>query len=46
MNKAFVKDDAQPEDDDPADAPEPAIPGGKNYITKPVSYTHLTLPTN
>ena len=34
MNKAFVKDDAQPEDDDPADAPEPAIPGGKNYITK------------
>jgi transcription elongation factor GreB len=33
MNKAFVKDDAQPEDDDP-DAPEPAIPGGKNYITK------------
>jgi transcription elongation factor GreB len=34
MNKAFVKDDAQAEDDDPADAPEPATPGGKNYITK------------
>jgi transcription elongation factor GreB len=35
MNKAFVKDDAQdPDDDDPADAVETAIPGGKNYITR------------
>ena len=35
MNKAFVKDDAEaPEDDDPADGVETAIPGGKNYITQ------------
>lgn len=35
MNKAFVKDDAQdPEDDDPAESVEPAVPGGKNYITQ------------
>ncbi len=35
MNKAFVKDDAEaPEDDDPADSLETAIPGGKNYITE------------
>ena len=35
MNKAFVRDDAEaPEDDDPADNVETAIPGGKNYITQ------------
>ncbi len=35
MNKAFVKDDAEtPEDDDPAEGLEAAVPGGKNYITE------------
>jgi transcription elongation factor GreB len=34
MNKAFVKDDAQQPEDDDLDTPEPATPGGKNYITR------------
>lgn len=35
MSKAFVKDDGDsPEDDDPVDTVETAIPGGKNYITQ------------
>ncbi len=33
MSKAFVRDDSEAEDDD-ADAPEVATPGGKNYITR------------
>ncbi len=34
MSKAFVRDDGDAPEDDDLEAVEPAIPGGKNYITR------------
>ncbi len=34
MSKAFVRDDGDAPEDDDLEAAEPAIPGGKNYITR------------
>ncbi len=33
MNKAFVREDANDEDDDPPEAPDAAGPAPRNYIT-------------